>query len=673
MIFFRRAIPGTAFGARAAAALLRTLRSARTAPEPPARWAIKIAILAGLYVAAAKLGLSLSVAYGNVTPVWPPTGISLAALLLFGFRLWPGVALGAFLANATTPVGPWTSLGIATGNTLEAVVGAYLLRRVAFQNPLERVRDVLAIATLAALFSTAVSATFGATSLWVAGEIPSSRYRYAWGLWWFGDAMGDLLVAPLLLVWARPLRNLSLRRIGEGALLLAALGGASWATFFGSRWSYPFLVFPLLIWAALRFRHHGATAAAVLVSSLAVWATLRGSVPIVGATLTQSVAILQTLMSGIALTMLILAATISERERAESVLQRRETQLEEAQQIAHIGSWEWDIPGNRVTWSDELYRIYGLRPQEFAATYDAFLERVHPDDRALVAHAVERALAEHSPFSFDHRVVRPDGTERTIHGRGEVIADESGNPLRMLGTAQDISDQRKAEEERLRLDTAKSEFIQNAAHELRTPLATVGTVVSALADRRQAMTEEELERCFAILARGGERVNDLITKLLDLSQIEHGVRVDLQPVGLAAAARRAIEAVSPPAGTSVAIDVDEGLAVLADRTRLEQVLVNLLTNAYRYGGASIRLTAVQGREGVTMALEDDGPGIPASLEGKLFEPFTRGGTPGRGQQPGSGLGLAIVRRLVEAFGGEIRYESRRPHGARFVVRLRQAA
>lgn len=221
-------------------------------PAAP-RTLLTLTAVTALYVGAAKVGLHLSVAHGVITPVWPPTGIALAAILIFGPRMWPAVAVGALLANATSDVSIWVAAAIAVGNTLEAVVGAWLLRRVGFRPALDRARDVLALAVLAGLFATTIAATNGVTTLAITGSDAASPFGSAWVLWWLGDAMGALLVAPLLLVWSRPPRGLSNARIGEGVALLAALAAVSAAVFLAGLWRYPYLVFPLLVWATLRF------------------------------------------------------------------------------------------------------------------------------------------------------------------------------------------------------------------------------------------------------------------------------------------------------------------------------------------------------------------------------------------------------------------------------------
>ena len=194
----------------------------------------RLAIVAGSYVVSARIGLSLSVAHGSATPVWAPTGISLAALLLFGRKVWPAVFVGAFLANSMTPVPISLAFAIAVGNTAEALLGWFLLTRIGFRNGLDRVHDVIALVVGAAVLSTAVSATVGVTASLLAGTIASSTYLQHWGIWWVGDMMGDLLVASLLLVWVGRWDDWRGSRALEAIVLLALLVSVSAFVFAGS-------------------------------------------------------------------------------------------------------------------------------------------------------------------------------------------------------------------------------------------------------------------------------------------------------------------------------------------------------------------------------------------------------------------------------------------------------
>ena len=167
---------------------------------PPARDAAAIALLAAGYVVAGRLGLVITAVGGFATPVWAPSGLSLAALVLFGQRLWPGIALGALLVNLWAGASAGVALGISAGNTLEAVLGAYALSRVpGFDPGLGRLKDVLAFVLLAALLSTVVSATVGVSTLFLGGILPRAELLATWRVWWVGDAVGDIVVAPLLM------------------------------------------------------------------------------------------------------------------------------------------------------------------------------------------------------------------------------------------------------------------------------------------------------------------------------------------------------------------------------------------------------------------------------------------------------------------------------------------
>ncbi len=282
-------------------------------------------VLAAIYVAAAKLGLAMDAVSGFATLVWPPTGIALTALLRGGNRLWPGIALGAFVANLWTGAPVPVALGIATGNTLEAVVAVWALRRVGgFRQSLERVADVLALVLLAAAGSTLVSATLGVASLVAGGVVPWDRGGATWRAWWLGDVIGDLVVAPLLLSWSpAPRPRAGRRAIVEVAAVAAALAGMGLLVFFTGRlvpnergFPQAYLIFPPLIWAALRFGVRGATAATFGALVLAVTGTALGYGPFASASLSGSLAQLQAFMAIVAITVLMLGVVSAERERA---------------------------------------------------------------------------------------------------------------------------------------------------------------------------------------------------------------------------------------------------------------------------------------------------------------------------------------------------------------------
>jgi integral membrane sensor domain MASE1 len=272
--------------------------------------------LAAAYFGAAKLGLALAFTNESVTAVWPPTGIALAALVLWGRNLWPGVLLGAFVANVTTDVPVYTAAGIAVGNTLEAVVGAWLLDRFSFRPTLLRLRDVFALLVLGAAISTAVSATIGVASLSV-GDSLSDNALTTWRLWWLGDMAGDLLVASAIFVLVThwPYRDLPGKAL-EALVLMAALLAIELIVF-SNDVPVTYLAFPLIVWAALRFLQPGATVAALLFAIIAVSFTGNDSGPFFRRSEDDGLLLAQTFSSVLGLTGLILAAITSQRRRAE--------------------------------------------------------------------------------------------------------------------------------------------------------------------------------------------------------------------------------------------------------------------------------------------------------------------------------------------------------------------
>ena len=246
-------------------------------------YVLQLVMLAVCYVAAARLGLALSVVGKSITLLWPPTGIALAVLLLSGKRLWPGVLVGAFIANALTGVPLGTAAGIAIGNTLEALAGFWFLNRlIGFRVSLDRPRDVCGLVILASGAATTASATIGATCLFLSKVIPINQLKTAWVTWWLGDAMGALVIAPLVLAWATgSYTKLSWKRKIEAGVLFS-VGFLLCVKLFGEATNinqYPLLLFvvPLTVWASMRFGLRGAVMATLLVSAIAIWGTLRGT------------------------------------------------------------------------------------------------------------------------------------------------------------------------------------------------------------------------------------------------------------------------------------------------------------------------------------------------------------------------------------------------------------
>jgi integral membrane sensor domain MASE1 len=296
---------------------------------------------------------------GSVTAVWPPTGIALAAVLLWGYRVWPGVALGAFLANSWTGVPVYAVALISTGNTLEALGGAYLLRRLAdFRPSLERVRDVLALVGLAGVVSTMISATIGVGALLAASQISADEIGSVWRTWWLGDLGGDLVVAPVLLVAAThwPFRRAP-GRLLEAVAFVAALVAVSLLVFSTST-PLIYLIFPLVIWAGLRFWQPGAAATSVIVAAIAIPFTESDMGPFAGHPPDERLLFAQTFVGVVGLTALVLAAVITERRQVEDTVEYIADTLQE-RACCHRSSlrsqawtlrWPFAPPGSGTWW-----------------------------------------------------------------------------------------------------------------------------------------------------------------------------------------------------------------------------------------------------------------------------------------------------------------------------------
>jgi PAS domain S-box-containing protein len=441
------------------------------------------------YYFAGRLGLRLALIEENVTPLWPPTGIALVAFLTLGRSVWPGIALAALLINAPISTNLPAAVATAAGNTLAPFVAAELLRKVGFRKQLDRVRDAVAI-VLAALGSMVISASIGTWTLVLSGAIASDRFAAAWSVWWTGDAMGVLVVAPFLLslLSLRQRRPTNWKRRVEAVVLFALLVTLSVV---GAR-TQPrplFLVIPLLGWAAWRFQQRGAAPAALLVAGLATWGADRGWSTFAEGSLLERMVTLQAFNATVAFTSFFFAALVTERMRAREALERaageleerverrtaelsaaneklsnevaermaagrklrqQERQLAEAQQVARVGSWEWLIPENRVAWSDEMYRIHGYSPQEFAVTFEKAVEQVVPEDLTRIRRNLEKALARgrsHQLAADEYRILRPDGEKRVLIGKSRLIVDSNGEPERMVGTVQDVTEDKRAERE----------------------------------------------------------------------------------------------------------------------------------------------------------------------------------------------------------------------------------
>ena len=312
--------------------------------------------LTALYFVVGKASLEAASVNPSASPVWPTTGLALAGLLVLGLRHWPAILAGAFLVNVTSLGDPATSLGIAAGNTLEAFLGAALMIRFARgRRAFDRPFDYLRFVVLAGFVATAVSATFGVTSLCLGGFGEWASYTKVWTTWWLGDVGGALIVAPFLVLWGVNRRvDWSPARAGEAMLLLASLCIAGELVFLGdvypelARHPLGFLCIPPLLWAAFRFGPRETATAVAVLMAITTWATLRGSGPYAVFGENEALLLLQALLAVCSVTAMCLAAVVRQRGRAHAALQLQAADLarsnKDLEQFANVVSHDLQEP-----------------------------------------------------------------------------------------------------------------------------------------------------------------------------------------------------------------------------------------------------------------------------------------------------------------------------------------
>lgn len=483
-------IPGTAYDMlRREENLMRLIskyRAQATIGIPPWRMTGGISYLAVaaslvcVYTIAARLSLSVVIPQGNVSPLWLPPAIALCACLLFGLRVVPSVLLGATLAHWMAGMPILAALMIGCGNSLEAIAATLFIRQLT-REPLDftHSNNIFRFVGIAAV-SSLIAATIGVTALASVHYLDMKRIVINWLTWWIGDATGMMIVVPLILAW-----NLKLKedwkaiRVAELLAFIILLPTTTHIAFGEvlEAWSLSYLPIPFVIWAAFRFNLSSVTWATGTICAIVVWNTANGRGPLSMVDQNMSLLMLLAYISIVSATGLVLANLlcqraaaekkikaerdkleqtvqertvellndIDERKRIEQELLTREQQLAQAQRLAQIGSWNWDVESGMITWSDELYRIYGVNKTTFHVTPARCRSLIHKDDFEVLRRIVERSHRTGKPFHIEHRIILPSGAVKTVSARGFVSKDENGRVVRMFGTEQDITEAKRAE------------------------------------------------------------------------------------------------------------------------------------------------------------------------------------------------------------------------------------
>jgi PAS domain S-box-containing protein len=378
---------------------------------------------------------------------------------------------------------------------------------------------------------------------------------------------------------------------------------------------------------------------------------------------------------------------ISELMRATAALRLSESRLAKAQHIARLGYFDWSAEAQTTYWSDEIYHILGISKGEagdFTPSYGSLLERVHPGDRAMVQEAIRAALESDRGFDITHRIVRPDGTERILHVQAEVTFDDAGQPIRLAGMAQDVTENKRAEmalfsakEQAEHANRAKSMFLANMSHELRTPL----NAIIGFSEIMEMQMFGPLRDVYVAYARdihdSGHHLLTIINDILDMSKIEAGRQQlhesDVSLQNVIAATLRLVATRAEEAGLQVSVRVPPDVPLLyADERLVKQMLLNLLSNAVKFtpaGGKIIISVGLAEHDVLELAVADTGIGMAPQDISTALEPFGQVDCTFSRKFQGTGLGLPLVRSLAELHGGDLSVESALGAGTKVTIRF----
>jgi len=386
---------------------------------------------------------------------------------------------------------------------------------------------------------------------------------------------------------------------------------------------------------------------------------------------------------------------IEERKQAEHALRDSEASLANAQRLARLGNWDWDIVDNELRWSEEIYRIFGLNSEKFGATYDAFLNSVHPDDRELVEKSVDDALNKKTPYGIDHRIVQPNGSELIVHEQAEVFFDDTGNPIRMTGTVQDITDRKKADDE---LKKAQAQLLQSekmaslgmlvagVAHEINTPVGAISSMYNTLARAIEKIRDtvycqceidenenQKIKKLFLIIEDANqvitsatERVSNIVRRLKSFARLDEA---EYEDVNIHDGIEDTLTIVHHELKHKATVERHYGdiPIINGNHGQLNQVYLNILINAVQSieDKGTITISTFVKNDHVNIQFKDTGIGIPQNALKKIFDP----GYTTKGVGVGTGLGLSICYRIVHEHGGKIIVESEVGKGTAFTIAL----
>jgi PAS domain S-box-containing protein len=627
-----------------------------------------------LYLAAGYVSVPFAIFPDAVSPVWPASGLALAALLRLGGGHWPGIFLGT-LAFTLLRGSSWPAcLGMSVSSTLEAVLALWALRRLGFSPVLERVRDVVSL-ILVAVGAPLLSALVGVFSLGLSGALAGPSFVAAATVWWAGDALGILVMVPAaLLVWQRqPLKHpVEALALGGAALLIG------WEVFHGGLLdariarAEPSLFVPVCIWAALRFGPRGTALTTLAITVMSIWGTVRGDSPLSEGTEGGHLLVSQLFITVHSIAGLLLAAVSAERSNALARLELLDAALRDVGEGVTIS--QVTPEGPRIVYANATYHaLVGAPPEEVrGASPSKHVGEMAPGARQRMEEALSQAL----PFRGEVPLARQDGQRLYSELQLSPVRDAAGVSTHLVSMHRDVT---ATHEMRARLLSAEriaavGTLAAGVGHEINNPLAYLTMNLDAAARELGRGTSPVSRAVYGHMRNAQEGAERIRLLVQDLRTFSREGSEEHQPVDLLAVVAPALRMTRHVLGSRARLVEEYGTVprVMGSEARLGQVLLNLLVNAMQAipdGNAArheVRVRTGRALDGrVLVEVSDTGRGIHPQVLPHIFEPFFTT----KSSEEGTGLGLSICHQIIRAHAGELLVRSEPGRGSVFTVLL----